>query len=214
MYCRECQRRKSVRQKSPGLLIPIPPASVPFQRDGIDLLGRFPRSTKGNKGIIVCTDYLSRFAVTKALITAEPEEVAKFITGEIALKHGASRTIFTDRGKVFKSKLVTELGQLCSSKHRKTTGYHPQTNRLTERFNKTLADMLSMYDDVEKTNCREAKTTLDIVFLYIADGSEDDYVSRLITRAEESRQLARIRTLEAQHRDKTRYDTRHWSVSY
>ncbi|GFV78689.1 transposon Ty3-I Gag-Pol polyprotein [Trichonephila clavipes] len=101
-----------------------------------------------------------------------------------------------------------------------------------------------MYEDVEKTNwyeilpfvtfayntaeqetqrvtflfyllhSREAKTTLDIVFLYIADGSEDDYVSRLITRAEESRQLARIRTLEAQHRDKTRYDTRHWSVSY
>ncbi|GFT55260.1 transposon Ty3-I Gag-Pol polyprotein [Trichonephila clavipes] len=49
MHCRECQRRKSVPQKPPGLLIPIPPASVSFQRVGIDLLGRFPRSTKGNK---------------------------------------------------------------------------------------------------------------------------------------------------------------------
>ncbi|GFY57011.1 transposon Ty3-I Gag-Pol polyprotein [Trichonephila inaurata madagascariensis] len=95
--------------------------------------------------------------------------------------------------------------------------------------------MLSMYVDVEQTNWdeilpfatsayntakqeatgyipfyllhgREAETTLDIVFPYIADESEDDYVNRLITRAEESRQLARIRTLEAQHRDKTRYD--------
>ncbi|GFY50324.1 transposon Ty3-I Gag-Pol polyprotein [Trichonephila inaurata madagascariensis] len=52
------------------------------------------------------------------------------------------------------------------------------------------------------------------VFPYISDGSEDDHVSRLITRAEESRQLSRIRTLEAQHRDKTRYDARHRSVSY
>ncbi|GFY79683.1 transposon Ty3-I Gag-Pol polyprotein [Trichonephila inaurata madagascariensis] len=43
---------------------------------------------------------------------------------------------------------------------------------------------------------------------------QDDHVSRLITRAEESRQLSRIRTLEAQHRDKTRYDARHRSVSY
>ncbi|GFY74157.1 transposon Ty3-I Gag-Pol polyprotein [Trichonephila inaurata madagascariensis] len=131
IHCRECQRGKSVPKKPPGLLIPIPPASVPFQRVGIDLLGRFPRSTKGNKWIIVCTDYLSRFTVTKALPTAEAEEVAKFITEEIVLKHGAPRTILTDRGKVFESKLVTELGQLCSSKHRKMTGYYPQTNGLT-----------------------------------------------------------------------------------
>ncbi|GFY78134.1 transposon Ty3-I Gag-Pol polyprotein, partial [Trichonephila inaurata madagascariensis] len=89
IHCRECQRRKSVPQKPPGLLIPIPPASVPFQRISIDLLGKFPRSTKGNKWIIVCTDYLSRFAVTKALPTAKAEEVAKFITEEIVLKHGA-----------------------------------------------------------------------------------------------------------------------------
>ncbi|GFX51190.1 transposon Ty3-I Gag-Pol polyprotein [Trichonephila clavipes] len=140
MHFRECQRRKSVPHIPTGLLIPIPPASVPFQRFGIDLLGRFPRSTKGKKGIIVCTDYLYRFAVTKALPTAEAEEGAKFITEEIVLKHAAPRTILTDRGKVFESKLVTEIGQLCSSKHRKTTGYHPQTNGLTERFNKTLPD--------------------------------------------------------------------------
>ncbi|GFY78135.1 transposon Ty3-I Gag-Pol polyprotein [Trichonephila inaurata madagascariensis] len=90
--------------------------------------------------------------------------------------------------------------------------------------------MLSMYIGVEQTNWdeilplvtfayntvkqktgytpfyllhgREAETTLDTVFSYIADESEDDSVSRLKTRAEESRQLARIRTLEAQHRDK------------
>ncbi|GFY50675.1 transposon Ty3-I Gag-Pol polyprotein [Trichonephila inaurata madagascariensis] len=59
------------------------------QRLGIDLLGRFPRSMKGNKWIIVCTDYFSRFEVTKALPTAEAEEVAKFITEGIVLKHGA-----------------------------------------------------------------------------------------------------------------------------
>ncbi|GFY50676.1 transposon Ty3-I Gag-Pol polyprotein [Trichonephila inaurata madagascariensis] len=101
--------------------------------------------------------------------------------------------------------------------------------------------MLSMYIDMEQTNWdeippfvtfayntakqeitgytpfyllhgREAETTLDTVFPYIADGSENDYVSRLITRAEEFRQLARIRTLEAQLSDKTRYDARHQCI--
>ncbi|GFT23305.1 transposon Ty3-I Gag-Pol polyprotein [Trichonephila clavipes] len=66
----------------------------------------------------------------------------------------------------------------------------------------------------KKERFRTDSSQLDTVFPYIADESEDDYVSRLITRVEESRQLARIRTLEAQHRDKTRYDARHRSVSY
>ncbi|GFY74469.1 transposon Ty3-I Gag-Pol polyprotein [Trichonephila inaurata madagascariensis] len=202
MHCRECQRRKSVPQKPPGLLVRIPPASAPFQRISIDLHGKFPRSTKGNKWIIIRMDYLSRFTVTKALPTADAEEVAKFITEEIVLKHGAPRTILTDRGKVFESKLVKELHQLCISKHRKTNGYHPQTNGLNERFNKTLADMLSIYVEVEQTNRdeilpfayntakqetmgytpfyflhgRDAETTLDTVFPYSAHGSEDDYV--------------------------------------
>ncbi|GFT94015.1 transposon Tf2-9 polyprotein [Trichonephila clavipes] len=101
MHCRECQRRKSVPQRPPGRLVPIPPAIAPFHRIGIDLLGRFP-------------------------------------------KHGAPRVIITDRGAVFRSRLVSSLVDLCNIDHRFTTAYHPQTNGLTERFNKTLADMLSI----------------------------------------------------------------------
>ncbi|GFV85105.1 retrovirus-related Pol polyprotein from transposon 297 [Trichonephila clavipes] len=47
MHCRECQRRKSVPQRPPGRLVPIPPAIAPFHRIGIDLLGRFPKSAHG-----------------------------------------------------------------------------------------------------------------------------------------------------------------------
>ncbi|GFW10876.1 retrovirus-related Pol polyprotein from transposon 17.6 [Trichonephila clavipes] len=65
MHCREWQRRKSVPQRPPGRLVPIPPAIAPFHRIGIDLLGRFPKSAHGNKWIIVCTDYSTRYAITK-----------------------------------------------------------------------------------------------------------------------------------------------------
>ncbi|GFY44269.1 retrovirus-related Pol polyprotein from transposon 297 [Trichonephila inaurata madagascariensis] len=40
-HYRECQRRKAVPLKPPGTLIPIPLAEAPFQRIGMDLLGRF-----------------------------------------------------------------------------------------------------------------------------------------------------------------------------
>ncbi|UYV82801.1 hypothetical protein LAZ67_22000913, partial [Cordylochernes scorpioides] len=139
----QCQRKKQSTQKPPGLLKAIPPATSPFQRVGMDLLGRFPKSDTGNKWIIVCTDYLTRFAVTKALPTGEAKEAAKFLMEDVVLKHGAPREIITDRGRVFQSKLIAELTNQCSSIHRFTTAYHPQTNGLTERLNKTLANMIA-----------------------------------------------------------------------
>lgn len=242
-HCKECQRRKHVPQLPPGHLVPIPPAAAPFHRIGIDLLGRFPKSTTGNRWIIVCTDYLTRYAVTKPVPTAEAPEVAKFLVEDIILKHGAPRVMISDRGKVFQSRLVSEVMSRCDIVHRMTTAYHPQTNGLTERFNKTLADMLSMYVDVEQKDWdtilpvvtfayntarqdttgftpffllhgREAETTMDTLFPFQPDDTQDDYVKQLITRVEEARQLARIRTLAAQEKDRQRYDDKHRPVAY
>ncbi|GFU82093.1 retrovirus-related Pol polyprotein from transposon 412 [Trichonephila clavipes] len=227
MHCRDCQRRKSVPQRPPGRLVPIPPAIAPFHRIGIDLLGRFPKSAHGNKWIIVCTNYSTRYAITKALPTAEVDEIAKFLLEEIVLRHGAPRVIITDRGAVFRSRLVSSLVDLCNIDHRFTTAYHPQTNGLTERFNKTLADMLSMYVDVEQKNWdeilpfvtfayntakqettgftpfyllhgREAETTLDTMLPFCPNDFDDNNITKIAARAEESRQLARVHTLRAQ----------------
>ncbi|GFT56609.1 hypothetical protein TNCV_1313421 [Trichonephila clavipes] len=243
MHCRECQRRKSVPQRPPGRLVPIPPAIAPFHRIGIDLLGRFPKSAHGNKWIIVCTDYSTRYATTKALPTAEVDEIAKFLLEEIVLRHGAPRVIITDRGAVFRSRLVSSLVDLCNIDHRFTTAYHPQTNGLTERFNKTLADMLSMYVDVEQKNWdeilpfvtfayntakqettgftpffllhgREAETTLDTMLPFCPNDFDDNNITKIAARAEESRQLARVHTLRAQDKDRRRYDSKHQMVSY
>ncbi|GFT87135.1 hypothetical protein TNCV_1938251 [Trichonephila clavipes] len=243
MHCRECQRRKSVPQRPPGRLVPIPPAIAPFHRIGIDLLGRFPKSAHGNKWIIVCTDYSTRYAITKALPTAEVDEIAKFLLEEIVLRHGAPRVIITDRGAVFRSRLVSSLVDLCNIDHRFTTAYHPQTNGLTERFNKTLADMLSMYVDVEQKNWdeilpfvtfayntakqettgftpfyllhgREAETTLDTMLPFCPNDFDDNNITKIAAKAEESRQLARVHTLRAQDKDRRRYDSKHQMVSY
>ncbi|GFX10731.1 transposon Tf2-9 polyprotein [Trichonephila clavipes] len=243
MHCRECQRRNSVPQRPPGRLVPIPPAIAPFHRIGIDLLGRFPKSAHGNKWIIVCTDYSTQYAITKALPTAEVAEIAKFLLEEIVLRHGAPRIIITDRGAVFRSRLVSSLVDLCNIDHRFTTAYHPQTNGLTERFNKTLADMLSMYVDVEQKNWdeilpfvtfayntakqettgftqfyllhgREAETTLDTMLPFCPNDFDDNNITKIAARAEESRQLARVHTLRAQDKDRRRYDSKHQMVSY
>ncbi|GFY34049.1 transposon Tf2-8 polyprotein [Trichonephila clavipes] len=208
MHCRECQRRKSVPQRPPGRLVPIPPAIAPFHRIGIDLLGRFPKSAHGNKWIIVCTDYSTRYAITKALPTAEVDEIAKFLLEEIVLRHGAPRVIITDRGAVFRSRLVSSLVDLCNIDHRFTTAYHPQTNGLTERFNKTLADMLSMYVDVEQKNWDEILPFVTFAYNTAKQETTDSSQSRRITTASPSAHS------EAQDKDRRRYDSKHQMVSY
>ncbi|GBN06772.1 Retrovirus-related Pol polyprotein from transposon 412 [Araneus ventricosus] len=231
-HCKKCQRRKTPPQIPPGRLQPIEPPDIPFAKVGIDLLGRFPVTRSGNRWIIVCTDYLTRFTVTKALPTGEAIEVAKFIVEEIILKHGSPKEMISDRGRTFLSNLVKTINELCQTSHLLTTAYHPQTNGLTERFNKTLADMLSMYNDVEqknwdtvlpfmtfaynsaKQNCtgfspfflihgRNITTPLDVILPHNNDQDHDDsYVQQLITRSEEARQLAKIHIKDAQASDK------------
>ncbi|UYV64560.1 K02A2.6-like [Cordylochernes scorpioides] len=227
----------------PGLLKAIPPATSPFQRVGMDLLGRFPKSDTGNKWIIVCTDYLTRFAVTKTLPTGEAKEAAKFLMEDVVLKHGAPREIITDRGRVFQSKLIAELTNQCSSIHRFTKAYHPQTNGLTERLNKTLANMIAMYVSVEQKDWdvilpyvtfayntakqdttgftpfelihgRESETTVDTLFPNPHEDLQEDYSQRIASRVEETRQLARLETLKAQEKDKARYDSKHEAMDY
>ncbi|GFS63500.1 retrovirus-related Pol polyprotein from transposon 412 [Trichonephila clavipes] len=231
MRCRECQRRKSVPQRPPGRLVPIPPAIAPFHRIGIDLSGRFPKSYHGNKWIIVCMDYSTRYAITKASPTAEVDEIAKFLLEKIVLRHGAPRVIITDRGAVFRSRLVSSLVDLCKIHHRFKTAYHPQINGLTERFNKTLANMLSMYVDAEQKNWdeilpfvtfayntakqettgftpfyllhgREGETTLDTMLPFYSNDFNDNNITKIAARAEESRQLARVHTLRVQDKNR------------
>lgn len=65
--CRECQRRKTPPGRPAGLLQPVQVPKRPFEQIGMDFLGPFPTSHAGNKWIIVATDYLTRYAETKAL---------------------------------------------------------------------------------------------------------------------------------------------------
>ena len=51
----------------------------------------------------------------------------------------------SDRGPSFLSKLVGAVQSKLNIQHSATTAYHPQTDGLTERCNKTLVDMLSKY---------------------------------------------------------------------
>ena len=113
-----------------------------FQRFGLDFVGPLPRTKNGNRFILVATEYLSKWPLAKAVPNADAKTVAKFIYEEIVSVYGCPQEILTDRGSHFKNEMLENLASLFKIKHKFTSAYHPQTNGLTERFNKTLCDTL------------------------------------------------------------------------
>lgn len=208
----------------------------------MDLLGPFPTSSLGKKWIVMATDYLTRYAETDSLHRGTAAEVAKFFVNNIVLRHGAPTVVITDRGTAFTAELMQCLMRMTHTDHRKTTAYHPQSNGLTERLNRTLADMLSMYVDVEHKMWdeilpyvtfayntavqeptratpfqlvygRAVTTTLDAM-LPIDDYDYPPDLDDFLQRAEEARQLARYRIRRQQQIYARHYNRRHRETRY
>ena len=64
---------------------------------------------------------------------------------EIIPRHGAPRTLLSDRGKNFLSELVKEVCKLHRITKLNTTAYHLQSDGVVERMNSTLCQTLSMF---------------------------------------------------------------------
>ena len=154
--CLDCQMKKPPPGKPAGMGQMMDPPSDPFHTVGCDLLGRFPPSHDNKKYIIVVTDHCTRFVITGALEDMTAETVAKFIIEKVVLIHGAPMKFLTDQGKQFISALMQSILDLIGTKSIRTSTYHPQTNSITENFNKTLATSLTMYCNTDQLNWSDA----------------------------------------------------------
>jgi len=73
------------------------------------VLGPFPPSAKGNRYLITFCDYFTRWCESFPVPSAEASVVARLLVNEIIARHGAPKTLLSDRGTNFLSKLVAEV---------------------------------------------------------------------------------------------------------
>ena len=144
--CDSCQRRGN--KGGTGYLNPIK-VGKPFERIGIDFVGPLERTKNGNKYILVVTDYLTKWPEAKAMKEATAENVIEFIYKGIICTHGCPKIILSDRRTHFRNKLVDGLCKKFEIKHKLSSPYHPQTNGLVERFNRTLCESLAKVSEKE-----------------------------------------------------------------
>src|SRR6266540_1048296 len=117
----------------------IPPTDI-FKRWGIDIVGPLPITREGNRYIIVAMDYFSRWSEARSLKAANAETVATFIYEEIICRFGTPRILQSDRRTHFVNEVIQKLTKRFRVRHSLSSPYHPQSNRLVERFNKTLCE--------------------------------------------------------------------------
>ena len=130
-------------------LTPIPVAG-PFDCIGVDFI-KFLKSKKGNQYTIVFVDYLTKWPEVFATKDQSSITIAKLLVENIVVRHRVPGELLSDRRKAFLSKLMYEVYKLLGIKKVNTTAYHPQTDGLVERFNRTLTSMLAK--TVQKQGC-------------------------------------------------------------
>jgi transposase InsO family protein len=155
--CQDCQRQEKGGRKAFGFLKPLSPVLRPFERMGMDLFKVVKKGLVNPTGFIyalVVTDYATRFAIVVPLRTKSAREVADALMRHIIAYFGPPDEILSDNGPEFKS-VVQALSDMLGVKRSWSTPFHPRTNGLTERFNRTLKGMLKIMTDGEVVRWEE-----------------------------------------------------------
>ena len=90
-------------------------------------------------------DCLSRWTEACPLSDKTAISVADAFFSNIVCRFGMPSVIHSDQGREFEKKVLHELCILGGSHTTKTTPYHPESDRLVERFHRTLLMMLAIF---------------------------------------------------------------------
>ena len=152
-WCKSCdvcaaKKGPSKRQRAPMAQYNV---GAPMERIALDILGPLPLSDKGNKYLLVLSDYFTRWPEAYPLPNQEASTVAEVLVKEFISRFGVPKEIHSDQGRNFESELFQGMCKLLGAHKTRTTPLHPQSDGLVERYNRTLVTQLAMYvDDNQK----------------------------------------------------------------
>ena len=142
--CETCARDRVqlVRHTNPLKLFP---AKRPLDDVAIDILGPLPKTTKGNLYIVFIMDRYSKLCRLEALSNVRASSLARAFVEQWVFTYGPPKTLLSDNGKQFISKLFQDTCRVLGITNRYTITYRPQANGQVERFNRIFASMLRSY---------------------------------------------------------------------
>lgn len=142
--CKICAAHKPEQKLKAGIMGKKPEVNRCWQYIAIDLIGPFPRSTKGYQHILVVCDFFSKFTLLYPLRQATASSIIRILEEQVFLLFGVPEILKCDNGTQFKSK---EFSKLLNEYHVKVFYnplYHPEPN-FSERSNRVIKTMIASY---------------------------------------------------------------------
>jgi hypothetical protein len=135
-YCDTCQRANTYKTPKSGAI--LHPHDIPtkvWAKIGLDLIGPLTLCN-GYKYICTAIDYYTKWPEAVPLKDKSGLSVGRFLW-QLQCRYGASEIHITDQGTEFNNQLSKEFCRLSGIQQKVATAYHPQTNGLVERQNRT-----------------------------------------------------------------------------
>ncbi|MCO5606643.1 hypothetical protein L7F22_060831 [Adiantum nelumboides] len=110
-------------------------ANGPFEKWGIDAIGRLPRTADGKLYILVAIDYMTKWVEAQSVSRVTKRTVSKFVYSHICCRFGAPQEIILDHGPGFREGLLMRVCEEMKVKHQHATPYYPQSNGAVEKAN-------------------------------------------------------------------------------
>ena len=122
----------------------------PFAKWGIDIVGLLPTAPAQKKLLLVATDYFSKWIEADTFSSIKDRDVTLFIWKNIVCWFGIPRSIVSDNGLQFDSRVYRDFCQELKIKNLYSTHRYPQSNGQAEASNKTLLTALKKRLDSAK----------------------------------------------------------------
>lgn len=142
-YVRSCERCVFAKSPEPAARAPLESikSSAPMELVCIDFWSA-EDSEQRSVDVLVVTDHFTKLAHAFPCANQTAKQVARKLWDNVFCVYGFPERIHSDQGTNFESNLIAELLHLSGVAKSHTTAYHPMGNGGTERFNRTLGNML------------------------------------------------------------------------
>ena len=151
--CHACRRAKTPRDRTSGLLHPLPVPQCPWQYVTMDYQS-FPKEAYGYDIDVIVVDRLSKQASSiPCFKTTTAKDMARLYIHNIYRIRGAPESIASDPGPHFISDFWNEFCRILGIKLKLSTAFRPQTDRQTKIMNPYLAQHLRPFVNYYQDNC-------------------------------------------------------------
>ncbi|QSZ33873.1 hypothetical protein DSL72_005446 [Monilinia vaccinii-corymbosi] len=166
--CHACKRSSVPRDRTPGLLHPLPVLERAWQDITMDYCS-FNKDKHGYDNVLVIVDRLTKQAIsTPCHKEVDSREQAKLYLYHVYRYYGAPRTIVSDRGPQFISDFWQEFNRLLGTDIKLSTAHHPQTDGQTEIYNQYLQQRLRPFVSYYQDDWSEFLSMMDYAQLTLS----------------------------------------------